>query len=245
MNEGLSKLFEGEDLTQEFKDAVHGVFENAVDERAQEKEQEIKDYFTQVSEDYASYVVKEAEDNVDVYIKEELVPMVEKYMDYSVSEFVSENKMAIESGTKLELAENFLSGLSGITESYNVQVPEGKEDYISEMEQKVNSMQEKFDRALSQVNSLKEEINEKDMDSIIESKSVNLTESQKEKFTKVAKRVNFQDSDQYSSAINELFDSYFPVKENKDDETTKFIKEEYEHDTDSPKTWASELMSRI
>jgi len=244
MNDLLKDLFEGQEFSQEFKDKVSAIFETAIEEKTAQIEEELEQKYTQISEDYAAYVVTEAEEKTEQYIQEEVMPMVEKYLDYSVKEFMTENKLAIESGTKVQLAEQFLTGLTGIAESFNVEVPEGKDDYIAEMEQKVDAMQKRFDKVLDEKTALEQELVESKMASIIDEKIEDLTESQKEKFFKVAAKVKFQDEAQYKASIDELFESYFPVEGGdllKEDRGQETVTETTQED----KTWAAQLFSKI
>ena len=121
-----------------------------------------------------------------------------------------ENKLAIESSTKVELAESFLKGVQGIAESYNVQIPEGKDDYITEMQTKLDKMQERFDKVLDEKSELEQSIVESKREKITAKLTTDLSESQKERFGKVAAKVKYQDDKQFNEAIEDLFESYHP-----------------------------------
>lgn len=249
MDEAIKAIFEGQDFSQEFKDKVVAVFESAVEEKTTQIQEEIEQKYEALSEEYSQYVMEEMETKTQEYIESEVIPMVEKYLDYSVGEFMTENKLAVESGTKVQLAEQFLTGLTGIAESFNVQVPEGQDDYIKEVERKLEEAQDRFDKALDQNAELQEQLQEVKKSDIVDSKVVDLTESQKEKFFKVASKVRFQDEEQYKEAIDELFESYFPTEERKhsDEPLTKQL-DEQEQDQDKPtsfKSWEEELFSKL
>lgn len=246
MDKELEKLFEGSDFTQEFKDKVKEIFENALAAREAQITEEVEGKYEKLSEDYAEYVVTEMEDKTQQYLEEEVMPMVEKYLDYATGEFMKENKIAVESGTKVELAEQFLTGMVGIAESFNVKVPEGQDDYIKEMQDKVDAIQARFDTVLEEKNSLEDQIKQDKMDRIIEAKAKDLTESQKEKFEKVAQRVKFQDEEQFVSSIDELYESYFPAQSVKE-EGLEELKEEQEQ-PEKPATkasWEEQLFNQI
>lgn len=247
MSDLLKELFEGQELSQEFKDKVTAIFESALEEKETEIQEQLEAKYEKISEEYAEYVVSESEQLAEQYIEQEVMPMVEKYLDYSVKEFMTENQLAVESGTKVELAEQFLTGLTGIAENFNVQVPEGKEDYITEMEQKVEALQQRFDKVLDEKAELEQELVEDKMADIVDEKVKDLTESQKEKFFKVASKVKFQDEEQYATSINELYESYFPT------EGGEFLteKQEEQHRVDEAKkptgqeSWVDQLLSRV
>lgn len=247
MNDLLKTLFEGQELSQEFKDKVQAVFETALEEKETEIQEQMESKYEKISEDYAQYVVEEMETKTEEYIEKEVMPMVEKYLDYATGEFMTENKIAIESGTKVELAEQFLSGMVGVAEGFNVKVPEGKDDYITEMQTKMEKLQSRFDAVLDEKAQLEQEITEGKMSDIVDETIKDLTESQKEKFQKVASKVKFQDEEQYKASINDLYESYFPT------EGGDFLNEKQEEEKElnegkqeEPKTdWLSTVMSRV
>lgn len=244
MNEALSKLFEGQEFSQEFKDSVTGIFEAAVEEKTTQIEEALEEKYTKISEDYAAYVVAETEEKAEQYIEQEVMPMVEKYLDYSVKEFMTENKLAVESGTKVQLAEQFLTGLTGIAESFNVTVPEGKDDYVAEMEKKVEAAQARFDKILDEKTELEQKLVDHEKSYIVDAKVKDLTESQKEKFFAIASKVRYETEAQYKASIDELFECYFPTKDN------SLIAENQEDqdpatESQDDKTWAAQLFSKI
>lgn len=247
MNDLLKDLFEGNDFSQEFKDKVSAIFETAIEEKTAQIEEELEQKYTDISEEYAEYVISETEEKAEQYIEQEVMPMVEKYLDYSVKEFMNENRIAIESGTKVQLAEQFLTGLTGVAESFNVEVPKGKDDYISEVEERLDTMQKRFDALLDEKTELEQEITETKMADIVDDKVVDLTESQKEKFFKVAAKVKFQDEAQYKASIDELFESYFPTEGGDllNESSYKTERNPLNEQEGRNKTWADQLFDKI
>lgn len=213
MNEELKKLFEGLELSDEFKTKVSELFETTVSEQVEQAKEQIEETYSKKAEEYAEYVVTEMEEKTESYIQSEVIPMVEKYLDYAVKEQFKEKETVIESQIKVELADQFLKGFVGLAEGYNVAVPQGQDNLVEELQSKLDKMQERFDSLLEDNKKLQEEIIADQMSDIIESKISDLTESQKEKFVTTAKKVKFQDVDQFKSAIDELYESYFPVDE--------------------------------
>lgn len=245
MNEELKTLFEGSELSEEFVGKVAAIMEAAVEEQTGQIEEQTKAKYEKLSEEYAAYVVSEMEDKTAQYIESEVLPMVEKYLDYSVAEFMTENKLVIESGVKVELAESFLSGVAGIAESYNVVVPVGQDDIVAEMQAKVESLQQRFDRVLDEKAELQAEITESVMAGIVDAQVADLTESQKEKFFKAAVKVTYQDDEQYKASISDLFESYFPAEPApKLDEQTEPKKMD-ESEEPAENQWLSRLMTQV
>lgn len=212
MNADITKLFESGEFSQEFKDKVQVVFEAALEDRAVEIAEQVEQKYVEIAESYAAYVQQELQELQNRYIQEEVVPTIERYLQYSVDEFMKENKLAIESGIKVELAESFLGGLSNIAESYNVKVPAGQEDTIAEMQARLEDLQERFDNVLAERFELQSQLIEQHKNAIVEAKIAELTESQKERFRRVTESVPYKNEEQYASSIQDLYEAYFPVE---------------------------------
>lgn len=242
----IEKLMEGTELSKEAQDKVSELFESALSEKEEVIRAETEAKYEKLAEQYGEYVKAEMESKADDYISEEVVPMIEKYMDYATQEFMKENEIAVESGVKVELAESFLGGLSSIAEKFNVEVPAGKDDYLTEMEGKVEDMQKRFDAVLEEKNSLEASIIEGKKEKIIESKASDLTESQKEEFVGVAEKVSFHSDEQFERAVEDLYESYFPAgKSEESDSITEKLDEKQEQDEPKVKSWADELLARV
>lgn len=245
----IEKLMEGVELSEEAQAKVSELFESALSEKEEVIRAETEAKYEKLAEQYGEYVKAEMESKADDYIAEEVVPMIEKYMDYATQEFMKENQLAVESGVKVELAESFLGGLSNIAEQFNVEVPAGKDDYLTEMESKMEDLQKRFDSVLDEKNELQEQIVAGKKKSIIESKTSTLTESQKEEFAKTAKKVSFHSEDQFERAVEDLFESYFPAS-GKDDQESETITEKLdeqgkEDQKAQAKSWEEDLLARV
>lgn len=219
MNEELKNLFEGSELSDEFKTKAAEIFEDALEQKLEEAREQLEEEYDQKAKEYSEYLISEMEDKTDEYIQSEVVPMVEKYLDYSVQEHFNSTETVVESQIKVELADKFLKGFVGLAEGYNVVVPNGQDSLVEQLQEKLEKMQDRFDSVLAENVELKEEITIDKMSDIVDAKVVDLTESQKEKFFTAATRVKFQDETQYADAIDELYESYFPVEDANDKKT--------------------------
>ncbi len=246
MNEELKNLFEGSELSDEFKTKVSELFEATVAEQVKQAKEQLEESYSKKAEEYAEYVVTELEEKTDEYVQTEIIPMVEKYLDYAVQENFKQNEPIIESQIKVELADSFLKGFAGVAENYNVAVPQGQDNLIEELQTKLDEMQSRFDSLLDENKQLKEEIIIDQMSDIVDAKVVDLTETQKEKFYASAARVKFQDAEQYKAAIDELYESHFPTADDSNTNVQTLIENVDENvvvkKTD---TWLDSVFSKI
>ena len=89
-------MFEGTDLSEEFKNKVSVVFEAAVNEAATAKADKL-------AEAYQEKVDAELQESIEKTVNG-LVENLDSYLDYVVDEWMSTNEVAIEAGIKVEMA---------------------------------------------------------------------------------------------------------------------------------------------
>jgi hypothetical protein len=121
-SDDLNALVESEaTLSDEFKAKTAVIFEAAVKSKlAEEIDRLESEYQQQLDEEIKT-------------TKEDLVEKVDSYLNYVVENWMEENKMAIQSGLRAEIAEGFMNKLKDVfTESY-IEVPEGKIDLVDEL----------------------------------------------------------------------------------------------------------------
>ena len=61
-------------------------------------------------------------------IKESLIEKVDGYLSYVVEQWVLQNEIALESGIKTEILEDFVSGLRNLFEDHYIEVPNERFD---------------------------------------------------------------------------------------------------------------------
>ena len=94
VSQDVAALTEGEELSEEFKEKAATIFEAAVVSRLNEE-------LEKVHEEYGKTLAEEVEG-----VKTELAEKVDEYLTYAVQGWIDDNKLAIESGLKAEIAES-------------------------------------------------------------------------------------------------------------------------------------------
>lgn len=214
----IQKLFEGTDISEEFKEKLVSLIESKIDEAKTKIQEDTEKEYAEKTEAYSNYLLEEYAEKSDEYIKQEVIPMVENYLKYAVDEFITENKVVVEDSLKVKLADNFLKSFSSITEQYNVIIPEGAVDVVKEKEEKLIEANKIIDSLMKEKNKLSESVVEMKKEQLIETVCSDMTDTQKEKLIEASINVNFIDADQYTSALTEIKESYKPNIEPKQDE---------------------------
>jgi hypothetical protein len=214
-SEDLNALVESEaTLSEEFKAKTAVIFEAAVKSKIAEEINRLEEeYTTQLDEEVAS-------------IKTDLVEKVDSYLDYVVEQWMEDNKLAITSGLRTEVAEGFMGKLKDLfVESY-VDVPESKVDLVDELATAHEELEEEYNDAVAKAMSLAEELETYKRDAIIRESSRDLAETQVEKLTSLAESIAFESESDFAAKVATLKESYFGAKT-----ATSVIAEESEDDT--------------
>ena len=200
IEEDVTALVEGEELSEEFKNKAKTILEAA-----------IKGKVTQIKENleagYEKKLVEEVEE-----IKGALNERVDSYLEYVAEEWFTENQLAVEGGLKEELTESFMTGLKSLFEEHYVSIPEEKYDVLQSMVEKLDDMETKLNEQIEKNVGLNKRLAESVADSILESVSDGLAATQKEKLASLAESVEFDSETQYRDKLETLKESYFPTK---------------------------------
>ena len=200
IEEDVTALVEGEELSEEFKEKAKTILEAA-----------IKGKVTQIKETleagYETKLVEEVEE-----IKGALNERVDSYLEYVAEEWFTENQLAVEGGLKEELTESFMTGLKSLFEEHYVTIPEEKYDVLQSMVEKLDDMETKLNEQIEKNVGLNKRLAESVADGILESVSEGLAATQKEKLASLAESVEFDSEAQYRDKLETLKESYFPSK---------------------------------
>jgi len=225
-SEDLNALVESEaTLSDEFKAKTAIIFEAAVKSKISEEINRLEaEYQAQLDEEIQS-------------TKEDLVEKVDSYLNYVVEQWMEDNKLAIQSGLRSEIAEGFMDKLKDLfVESY-VEVPESKVDLVDELATANEELEEQYNEAVAKAMAISEELETYKRDAIIREASKDLAETQVEKLTKLAESVEFENSESFAAKVLTLKESYFSQKT-----ATSIIADESEDDTADESVETSAVM---
>ena len=201
VSDDVKALFGEEDLSEEFKESATTIFEAAVVSK-------INEVLDTVSVDMDAELEAEKEDSIQT-----LSTRLDDYLEYVVEEWVKENEIAIESGIRAEIVENFMEGLRGLfTENY-VDIPEEKVDLVDELAAKVQELEASVNEEMEKNIDISKQLQEIKKEQIIESVSDGLSENQSDKLKSLADGVDFEDEEDYTKKLETIKENYFPSEE--------------------------------
>jgi len=199
MKEDIEALFaDDETISEEFKSKVSTIFEARVQDRINQLEEETEARY--------AGMLEEAVES----IKQDLTEKVDDYLSYIVEQWMEENQIAIESGLRAEMTEDFIAGLRNLFAENYIDVPAEKVDLVEELAAKVEELEgklnEEIDRGVSYAKALVESRKSELTREVCEG----LTDTQVEKIKSLAESVEFSTEDEYKEKLETIRENYFP-----------------------------------
>ena len=204
MKEHIEALFQGEELSEEFKQKAETIFEAAVKQKV---EQEV----ARIQEAYAETLDEQVQE-----ITENLSANVDDYLNYVVEQWVNENEVAIEAGLRTELTEDFITGLRQLFAENYIDIPEDKVSVVEELGTKVEELEKKLNEEIDRNVKLNKSLNESKRFEILVDACDGLTTTQTEKLKSLAEGVEFTTANEFTTKVKTLRENYFPATVNAD-----------------------------
>lgn len=197
-SDDLNALVESEaTLSEDFKAKTAVIFEAAVKSKISEE-------IDRLETEYAEQLAEEVSTT-----KADLVEKVDSYLNYVVEQWMEDNKVAIQTGLRTEIAEGFMSKLKDVfTESY-IAVPDSKIDLVDELAEANEELEAQVNEATAKAMAISEELVSLKRAAVIREASKDLAETQVEKLTSLAESVDFENEKAFSQKVATLKESYF------------------------------------
>ena len=194
----LNALVESEaTLSDGFKDKAATIFEAAVKSKLGEE-------IARIEESYGQELAEEIAGT-----KSDLVEKIDSYLNYVVENWMSENQVAIQTGLRSEIAENFMNGLKDLfVESY-VDVPESKVDLVDDLAEQVEELETALNSQTAKNIEMTEELELFQRYEVIREHAHGLAETEVEKLAALAEDLDFIDEETFSAKVKTIKESYF------------------------------------
>jgi hypothetical protein len=222
VSEDINALFADDaTISEEFKSKAATIFEARV-----------QDKIAMVSEEIEARYAGMLEEAVEA-VRADLTEKVDDYLSYVVEQWMAENQIAIESGLRAELTEDFIGGLRNLFAEHYIDVPADKVDLVEELATKVEELEGKLDEEIERGVSFAKALVESRKNEIARVVSEGLADTQVEKIKALAESVEFSTEDEYKEKLETIRENYFPsgvkkateaqLNEQVEDETEKKV----------------------
>lgn len=227
VKEDIDDMFSDDNLSEEFKEKASTVFEAAVNVRATLKEAELQEEFEStvaaLEEEYQERLQEETTKMFD-----ELSEKLDQYLEYTIKEWLEENKLAVENSLRAEIAEDFIKSLHNVFAEHYITVPDQKIDLVAEMKAELEEVKAKLNETVDEKLELQAIIDEATREAALDEVSEGLSAIQAEKLRTLSEGIEFTDAESYARKLAILKESTFSTK--KAPKSTGFITEEIDGD---------------
>lgn len=216
MKEDIDALFADDaTISEEFKSKVSTIFEARVNDRVTQLEEEIETRYAGMLEEAVEAV------------KADLTEKVDDYLSYVVEQWMEENAIAIETGLRAELTEDFIAGLRNLFAEHYIDVPAEKVDLVEELAGKVEELEGKLNEEIERGVGFAKALVESRKVEIAREVTEGLTATQAEKIKSLAEGVEFSTEDEYKSKLETIRENYFPsgVKKATEDQLNEQVED--------------------
>ena len=200
MKEDMDALFNGEELSEEFKTKAATIYEAAVMARVNQE-------VTRIEEEFAAKLAEQVEQNT-----QGIVEQVDGYLGYIAEQWIAQNELALERGIKSEILEGFVNGLKDLFEEHYIEVPEERFDVLGEMEDAIAELKSKLDEQVEANVELTKTLAEAKRQEIVKQISEGLTDTETEKFMGLVEELSYEDAETYETKVKTIRENYFAAK---------------------------------
>jgi hypothetical protein len=201
MKEHIDAMFNGEDLSEDFKEKATTIFEAAIHARINEEIERLEEqYATQLEEAVGE-------------VAEEISSKLDDYLNYCVEQWMKENEVAIEHSLKSEITEDFMDGLKNLFAENYIEIPEDKLDVLEQLTAKVEELEDKLNAQVSENIELSKSISQYNVQEIFAEVSEGLVMTQVEKLRQLAEGIDYDSVDNYRKKLLLVKENYFPTQQ--------------------------------
>lgn len=207
----LGGLFDGEELSEEFKAKATTIFEAAVAARVVQEVQRLE-------ESLAQQALNESDE-----LKEGLIEKVDGFLNYVVEKWMNDNELALDRGIKVEIFESFFSGMKTLFESHNVTMPDEQYDLLEATQEEVEALKEEINEVTASNIALVSTLNGVEKMMQIEAATEGLSDVEAEKFATLAEEIVFEDNESFAEKLQVIRENYFKAPKEKSTLTESFM----------------------
>jgi len=197
LQEHLVALFDGENLTEDFKVKASTIFEAAINERVLEIEESLTTQYQDILEEHIGE------------LSETLSEKIDDYLSYVIEQWMNDNKLELETGIRTQVAENFISGLKVLFENNYIDMPDERYDVLDTVVEQSNQMQENLNNQLQENINLRKQVVQHECKETFLMESSDMIDTDAERFASLSAGIEFDTVDQYKEKLSTIKESYF------------------------------------
>ena len=195
----IASLFSNDEtLSEEFKTKAASIFEAVVLAR-------VADIRSQIEENASLAAAEVIQEQV-----EEINDKVDSYLNYVVEKWLEQNEVAVESGLRSEMTEQFINGLRNLFAENFIEVPEERYDVLGEMQEKISQLESALNEKLEESAELTAELSSLKRSTVLADVTEGLAQTEIEKFKTLVEDISFENEATFAEKLKVVKENYFP-----------------------------------
>lgn len=203
VDDDVKALFNGEDLSEEFKTSAVVLFKSAI-------VNQLNKYVTEQNAKIEEHLTAEY-----TAISEEIVAKLDGYLDHVADAYMVENELAIANGLRVELTEDFIEGLRDLFAEHYISVPEDKEDLVEALAERVEALEEELNTTINEKIDLEEQVETFQREEILSQLKEGLSGTEFDKFKLLAEGVDYINDEDFTKKVSLIKEKHFNGKPSK------------------------------
>ena len=164
-------------LSDGFRDKASAIFEAVLTSKLSEEVDRLEAEYAQNLEEEVSEV------------QSSLVEKVDSYLNYVVEGWMKDNELAVQQGLRTEIAEEFMTSLQSVFKEHYIEVPEGKEDLVDELNEQVTELEETLNKTTEDNIKLHTAVQEFEKQEVVREQSSGLADTEAEKLASLVEDI--------------------------------------------------------
>ena len=184
-------------LSDGFRDKASAIFEAVLTSKLSEEVDRLEAEYAQNLEEEVSEV------------QSSLVEKVDSYLNYVVEGWMKDNELAVQQGLRTEIAEEFMTSLQSVFKEHYIEVPEGKEDLVDELNEQVTELEETLNKTTEDNIKLHTAVQEFEKQEVVREQSSGLADTEAEKLASLVEDIEFDNKESFEMKVKTVKESYF------------------------------------
>ncbi len=197
-DEDLDALVQEEaTLSEDFRGKAGAIFEAVLTSKLAKEVERLEGEYVQNLEEEVSE------------IQTSLVEKVDSYMNYVVETWMQDNEVAVETGLRTEIAEEFMASLQSVFVEHYIDVPEGKVDLVDDLSGQVAELEESLNKSTEDNIQLHQSVQDFQRAEIVREHASGLATTEAEKLSSLVEDIDFDDAETFEMKVKVVKESYF------------------------------------
>lgn len=196
VKEDMDAMFDGEELSEQFRERAEALFEARVSARLGAVQASLEEeYAVKLDEALAS-------------VTNQMVDTLDQYLEMVAEKWLEENRVAVESGIRAEITESFLTGMRSLFTEHYIDVPADKVDVVEALAGEVEELRSKLDESINHNLQLNQKLEEMNVAEAFAEMTESLTASEVEKLAVLAEGIEYSNVDEFRKKLGYVIENF-------------------------------------